>query len=85
VAYDADTRALLNNGQRFPSISSTTNFKPSADGSANIYFSPRRPKLAANWIKTVPGRAYFAVIRLYSPTLIFFGKYWKPDDIVRLR
>ena len=35
VLYDADTPSLLDNGQPFPSISSNSNLKPNADGSAD--------------------------------------------------
>jgi hypothetical protein len=86
VLYDADTRSLLDNGQPFPSIASNSNLKPNADGSSDIYFGPTAPKAAnANWIKTVPGRGYFAGVRLYAPTQAFFDKQWKPDDIVKVK
>jgi len=86
VLYDADTRSLLDNGQPFPSIASNSNLKPNADGSSDVYFGPTAPKAAnANWIKTVSGKGYFAAIRLYAPTQVFFDKQWKPDDIVKVK
>jgi len=86
VLYDADTRSLLDNGQPFPSIASNSNLKPNADGSSDIWFGPTAPTAAnANWIKTVPGRGYFAGMRLYGPTQPFFAKQWKPDDIVKAK
>ncbi|MFV0932759.1 DUF1254 domain-containing protein [Pseudomonas jessenii] len=86
VLYDADTRSLLDNGQPFPSIASNSNLKLNADGSADIWFGPTPPKAAnANWIKTVPGRGYFASLRLFGPTQTFFNKEWKPDDIVKVQ
>ena len=86
VLYDADTRSLLDNGQPFPSVASNSNLKPNADGSSDIWFGPTAPKDAnANWIKTVPGRGYFAGVRLYAPTQPFFDKEWKPDDIVKVK
>jgi len=86
VLYDADTRSLVDNGQPFPSIASNSNLKPNADGSSDIYFGPTAPKAAnANWVKTVPGRGYFAGVRLYAPTQAFFDKQWKPDDIVKVK
>jgi len=82
VLYDADTRSLLDNGQPFPSIASNSNLKLNGDGSADIWFGPTLPREgSANWIKTVPGRGYFAGMRLYAPTQAFFDKTWKPDDI----
>ena len=77
---------MLDNGQPFPSIVSNSNLKSNADGSADIYFGPTPPKAAnANWITTVPGRGFFAGIRLYAPTQAYFDKAWKPDDIKKVR
>jgi hypothetical protein len=86
VAYDPDTRSLLDNGEPFPSIASNSNLKLNTDGSADIYFGPTAPKVAnANWIKTVPGRGWCGGFRLYAPTQAFFDKTWKPDDIVKVK
>ena len=86
VLYDADTRSMLDNGQPFPSIASNSNLTLNPDGSSDIWFGPTAPKAAnANWIKTVPGRGYFAGVRLYGPTQAFFDKQWKPDDIVKVQ
>ena len=61
------------------------NLKPNTDGSADIWFGPTPPNEGgANWIKTLPGRGYFAGMRLYAPTQVFFDKTWKPDDIVKV-
>jgi len=85
VLYDADTRALLDNGEPFPSIASNTNLNPSPDGSADIYFGPEAPKdTNANWIKTVPGKGWFAGVRFYSPTKAFFDQSWKPANIEKV-
>jgi len=60
--------------------------KPNADGSSDIWFGPTAPNDAnANWIKIVPGRGYFAGVRVYAPTQAFFDKQWKPDDIVKVK
>jgi hypothetical protein len=85
VLYDADTRALLDNGQPFPSIASNSNLKSNADGSADVYLGPTAPKGAANWIRTVPGRGYFGLMRLYGPTQVFFDQTWKPSDIDKVK
>ena len=34
-----------------------------------------------NWLETVPGRGYFAILRLYGPTEMAIDKSWKPGDI----
>jgi hypothetical protein len=35
----------------------------------------------ANWLVTVPGKGYFAILRLYGPTEAAIDKRWKPGDI----
>ena len=85
VVYDADTRALVDNGTPSPSVASNQKVIYNDDGSADIYFSPDEPSdKDANWIRTLPGRGWFTGIRLYSPTEAFFDQTWKPDDIERL-
>jgi hypothetical protein len=86
VLYDADTRGLLNNGQPFPSIASNQKITPNKDGSTDMVFSPTEPAdKSANWIKTVPGKGWFAGVRFYSPTEAFFDQSWKPDNIEKVK
>ena len=37
-----------------------------------------------NWLRTVPGKGYFAILRLYSPTEAAINKSWKPGDIEKV-
>ena len=85
VLYDADTRALLDNGEPFPSVASNQQLTLNPDRSADIYFGPEAPDdPEANWIRTVPGRGFLATIRLYSPTQAYFDQTWRPDDVVKM-
>ena len=34
---------------------------------------------------SVPGRGYFAIIRLYGPTEPALNKSWKPGDIEKVK
>jgi hypothetical protein len=34
-----------------------------------------------NWMRTVLGKGYFAVLRLYGPTEAAIDRSWKPGDI----
>jgi len=44
--------------------------------------APRAPEgKQANWLATIPGRGYFAVLRLYGPTEAAINRTWKPGDI----
>ena len=86
VVYDAETRALLDNGQPIPGVASNRNATVNKDGSVDVYFGPKAPKdKNANWIKTVPGKGWFGAIRLYSPKKAFFDHSWKPDNIKKVK
>ena len=57
-----------------------------ADGSVDLYFGPAAPQgKEANWIATVPGKAWFPVFRLYGPTEPWFDKTWRPGEIELVR
>ena len=86
TVYDATTAAGLNNGQDYPSIGSRDEPVKNADGSTTLYFGPEAPKgKERNWVKTVPGKGWFSLIRLYGPGQAFFDRTWKPGDFVKLK
>ena len=85
VAYDADSRSILRNSQRFPSVSTYTNPESNSDGSIDIYFGPKAPQAKEkNWIQTINGKGWFTLFRFYGPLEPFFDKTWKPGDIEQL-
>ena len=85
TVYDASTAAGLNNGQDYPSIGSRDNPVQNADGSTELYFGPNPPKgMEKNWVKTVPGKGWFSLIRLYGPEQSFFDRTWKPGDFEKM-
>lgn len=82
VVYDAESRSMLRNGQPFPSVSSYTDPEFNADGSIDFHFGPEAPAgKERNWIRTVPGKGWFPLLRFYGPLEPFFDQSWKPDDI----
>ena len=86
MAYDADSRSILRNGQPFPSVSTYTGPQANADGSIDVYFGPKAPAgTEKNWIQTTPGKGWFVLFRFYGPLEPFFDKTWKPDDIVEVK
>jgi hypothetical protein len=82
--YDAITGAGLDNGQAFPSINSMDRPMLNADGSTDIYFGPVSPGRGKNWLRTLPDRGFFVVLRLYAPTRAFLDQSWKPGDLEKL-
>jgi hypothetical protein len=80
--YEAENASGLANGQPFPSLGSRDKPVPEADGSTVLYLGPSAPDgKQANWLRTVPGRGFFAILRLYGPTEPAIDKSWKPGDI----
>ena len=41
----------------------------------------RRPSQESNWIETVPGRGFYLMFRLYSPTAPLFDGTWTLPDV----
>jgi len=80
--YDADNASGLDNGRPFPSIGSLDELVENEDGSIDLYFGPEPPAGAPepNWLRTVPGKGWFTVLRPYNPTEAFFDQSWRPDD-----
>ena len=83
--YEAENASGLANGQPFPSLGSRDKPAQNADGSTDLYFGPQAPAgKAANWQATVPGKGYFAIIRLYGPTEAAINRTWKPGDLIKV-
>jgi hypothetical protein len=88
TVYDNQTRSMLDTPQRYPRAGSQSYPTPAAvanaDRSTTVYFGPERPEGVneGNWIQTVPGKGWFVILRLYSPTQPFFDKTWRPSEII---
>ena len=51
-----------------------------------LYVGPKAPPGAEkNWLATVPGRGFFAILRLYAPAQAAIDGSWKPGDIERIQ
>ena len=84
--YEAENGSGLANGQPFPSLGSRDTPAQNTDGSTDLYFGPTAPSgKEGNWLATVPGKGYFAVVRLYGPTTAAIDKSWKPGDIEKVQ
>jgi hypothetical protein len=80
--YEAENASGLANGQPFPSLGSRDQPAANADGSIDLFLGPKAPDgRAGNWLATVPGKGFFAILRLYAPTQPAIDKSWKPGDI----
>ena len=87
ILYDNQTRSLLQTPQRYPRAGSQSYPSPAAeanaDGSTVVYFGPTQPAgvKRGNWIQTMPGKGWWAILRLYSPLEPFFTKEWRLSEI----
>ena len=84
TVYDPITGSGLDNGQPFPSLNTMDKPAQNADGSTDIYFGPKSPGADKNWLRTLPGKGYFVIFRLYGPQKAFFDQSWKPGDIEKM-
>jgi hypothetical protein len=86
TVYDAETAAGLENGQPYPSLGSRDNPDTNDDGSITLYFGPEAPAgKQKNWIRTIPGKGWFSLLRLYGPEKAFFEKEWIPGDVEKAK
>ena len=85
--YDVSNASGLKNNQPFPSVGSLDKLKYNDDGSVDLYFAPELPDGApeSNWRRTVPGKGWFVLLRLYSPTKEFFDGSWRPGDFEKIK
>ena len=85
TVYDNQTRSELHNGNSFSRISQFTKPMGNNDGSLDLFFGPEIPAAKeANWVRTVPGKGWFFLFRLYGPEQAYFDRSRKPDDLVEI-
>jgi hypothetical protein len=86
TVYDSDTRSLVQTDQNLVAKSSYDKLKTNPDGGTDLFFGPTAPDgFAGNWIKTAPGKGFFAMFRWYGPTEPFFDKSWSLPDVEKER
>jgi hypothetical protein len=87
TAYDAATRSQVQTDQNNAALRSLFELKDVDQSKpVTLYFGPTAPKgQEQHWIKTVPGRGWFAYIRIYGPEAAAFDRSWKPGDFVRAK
>lgn len=82
VVYDPQTRSELQTSQPFPSRNNERDdLIVNEDGSVDLYIGPKEPEgKGRNWVETVPGKGWFAILRLYGPLEPWFERSWRPGD-----
>ena len=81
--YDSQTRSMLQTDQQFPTVGSQSKgFQKNADGSYDVYFSPKAPEgKESNWLQTIPGKSWFVILRMYGPLQPWIDQTWRPGEI----
>ena len=81
--YDTQTRSQLQTDQPYPTVGSQTKgIQQNADGSFDIYISPEAPEgKENNWLQSIPGKSWIAVLRLYGPEEPWIKQTWRPGEI----
>jgi len=82
TAYDAATRSEVQTDQDKAALRSLFELRNvPTNQPTELYFGPTAPSGHENqWIKTVPGKGWFAYIRIYGPEKAAFDGSWKPGD-----
>ncbi len=80
--YDSATRSQVQTDQDKAALRSLFELKGvPTDAPLDLYVGPTAPAgKEGRWIKTTPGKGWFAYIRIYGPEPAAFDKSWKPGD-----
>ena len=81
--YDTQTRSQLQTSQSFPTVGSQDEgFQQNSDGSFDVYFAPEPPAgKENNWLQTIPGKSWLAILRMYGPLEPWIDQTWRPGEI----
>lgn len=86
VVYDPQTRSELQTSQPFPGKNNQRDeLIYNDDGSVDLYYGPNPPQgFEKNWTQTVPGKGWFAALRLYGPLEAWFDQSWRLGEFVKI-
>lgn len=84
--YDSQTRSQVQTSQDKAALRSLFELKGfTGPSSLDLHFGPTQPANTQNrWLRTAPGRGWFAYIRIYGPQQAAFDRSWKPGDLERV-
>jgi hypothetical protein len=87
IVYDNYSRLIIKADQPWPSIfSSSSKLIVNQDGSVDAWFGPKASVgIEHNWVKTIHGKGWYLILRLYYPTESWFNKTWKPGEIEEVK
>jgi hypothetical protein len=81
LVYDKKTGLIIRNGQQWPSVHrNSSKLEINPDGSIDIWFGPESHG-RNNWVRTLPGKNWYMILRLYYPLASLLDKTWQPGEI----
>lgn len=85
--YDTETRSMVQTDQNKAAVRSMFELKSvSTTQPTELYFGPKAPAGKEGvWIKTTPGKGWFAYFRIYGPDGPAFDGSWKPGDFEEVK
>jgi hypothetical protein len=84
TVYDTDSRSQIQTEQNKAALRSLFELKGLTGNSVDLYFGPAAPRgQPQRWIKTLPGKGWFAYFRIYGPEPAAFDGSWKPGDFAK--
>jgi hypothetical protein len=83
LVYDSTTGLMIKTDQSWPSVyGSCKKLLHNPDGSVDVWFGQTAPSgKDNNWIKTIPGKEWNMILRLYEPLESRSSTTWKPGEI----
>ena len=83
IVYDNVMGLMIKTDQPWPSVHSRCRkMQVNQDGSVDIWLGPVAPEgKEHNWIKTIPGKEWNIILRLYEPREPWIDGAWKPGKI----
>lgn len=83
IVYDNETSLMIKTTQLWPSVySSRKGLEFNNDGSVDAWFGSKAPMgKENNWIKTIPGKDWHMILRIYGPLEILFDGISRPLNV----
>jgi hypothetical protein len=86
TVYDTETRSQVQTDQNRALLRSLIELREDLNGeSVDLFFGPEQPENAeGRWVKTIPGKGWFAYFRIYGPEAPAFDGSWRLPDFEKL-
>ena len=86
ILYDKETDLMINTDQSWPSVhSQTSSLIINQDGSVDAFFGQNvQANSGVNSVKTIPGKYWYLILRIYGVKKASNINNWNPDEIIEL-